>query len=64
MSDIVFDINLFFEYIYGTDGTRVDFVGDEYYSSLFGKNICAVSDVHDQYVKYDYLPCDGYAVGK
>ena len=54
ISDIVFDIILFFEYIYGK---KVNFVDDDVYSPLFGGGnvTCALYnstfDICDQYVK-------------
>ena len=61
VSDIVFDIILFMEYIQGSPipNDINEFVGDKYYSPLFGINVtCAqynsTADVCDQYVKKDY----------
>ena len=60
VSDIVFDIILFLEYLQGSLilNDINEFVGDEYYTLLFGNVTCAqynsTSDVCDQYVKHEY----------
>ena len=58
MSDIVFDILLFLEYLEGSTVKLNGFLGNDFYSPLFGNVTCAMysssSDVCDQYVKYHH----------